>query len=132
MDQFDVGSIPKGAPGPTPLSDQGKGRVGAATLKRRLRVAVKRRFDAHLWELVLWIAVVLAFAAAGAAWLFVPREARTHGDVSAGNPVPIWENNTELRVALVAAFVLLAFGLVIAARRNRRQTPRLGEPHRSD
>jgi hypothetical protein len=51
--------------------------------------------------------------------VLVPRHPRGHGDGITGEVIPIWENNTELRIGILAAGVLLALALLLMARRAR-------------
>jgi heme/copper-type cytochrome/quinol oxidase subunit 2 len=71
-----------------------------------------RRYRIHLWA----AAVVLAAAGVGA--LLVPRYRRGHGDTLTGGSVPIWENNTELRLAILTVGVVIAVVLLIVSRRS--------------
>jgi hypothetical protein len=69
-------------------------------------------------QLVL-VAVAVIVLVTSVVWaVLVPRHPRGHGDTFTG-AFPIWENNTELRIGIVAAGVLIALVLLLIARRLR-------------
>ncbi len=68
-------------------------------------------------RMLLWAAAIV-LAAAGVWALLVPRYLRGHGDTLKGPPVPIWENNTELRLAILAVGIVMAVVLLVLARRS--------------
>lgn len=72
----------------------------------------------------VWVIAGLAVIAAAVTWaLLVPRYARGHGDTLGGPPIPIWENNTELRVGILAGGAVIAGLLFLLAWRSTQTPP---------